>query len=521
MPSLIRRLVYGVLFCLLFGPLGLLAQSARELRAKELYYEQKVNNRTYGSFQIDLPSGFPEQYDPLKETSFDIGYLEIPFEALQHWHSDDFRGQAMEMLLVSRHDGVKWRFFIHPLSETYYEKLIHEYGPLKKGEYRAYSKASFRTLVIEDIKDPSKQIELKVSLDQFILGLTRVVDRKELYRSFILNKVIREIPQQILQKYRMNFIYEDLQVVDPQTGTGFLMKMDPRFENDRRVLIPATAIFSREPGERQSMLANWIRKSKGRPVDFIKERILRPLYRAIIYMSYQEGLVGQPHPQNIVFALVDGKLQDQVFIRDLEAFRPDPEMRTLLGKTNEYFFETDRPAEDLFLYGFDYFEKHGVFTSKKWRPQIAAVLQELGYKRNRAISVAEQIVEEVLLEQIEEQLNFTKAQVKAAAIPAESVLTTTARLQKARLAQGSSQTYPVLDLLRGWEALKQTGHLISERPPSTSDTAELVGREVLAIRDKQGRTRSALLLHDRIRNVCAALLPHLANGWFHSMQTAR
>ncbi len=344
-----------------------------------LYYEQlhnEMTNDTSVFAVLDMDSQLPPEYNPRKEAKFEIGYLEIPVEDMVSFEGSNLSRNAKKFLVVRRGGKNHYRYFIHPDQAPRLKKVIEKYGGLKMGEYYAQPTASPRSLVIRHHADPDAAIGMKVSLTRKIGGVSRLNPHDKLSRSHAINEAMADIPEAVKKRYGFSFMPESLQLETPGLQYGNIVReLDPKFLSGEIKMLPGFSLFSKGPDGAEPPILEMIRLSGMPPQQFLKERIYRPLVRAYGYLAYAEGMLGEPHQQNVLFHIGrDGLPTGEITLRDLDAFHPDPVLRAMQRQTLQPFLDEQRPSKHL------KFNKAQTFYNDSWESYVLVDWANLAYE---------------------------------------------------------------------------------------------------------------------------------------------
>jgi len=369
-----------------------------------IYLEQVVNNRNMGSnFQI-LPldhSNLDARFDPMNRPVIKMGYLEIPVdESNSKVDNDGLSKRAKRVYFFKRGGKLYERMFIHPLMEHKYQAEIKQWGvPYKDdkgvtryrvhyGDFAATLTASLRSWVTWNIKNPEEWAGPKTSL-----AVTVQTDRKndldKLERAYAVSLIVRGIDPKILEKLGVDFLLE------PMVQNTFNIKDGKSYGNinrdygDREMVhpngkaryAPGFAITSAGPNGEAPLLIKMIEQSGMTAENFIYEKMMGPLARINAYLTYQLGLIGELHQQNVLFELDEkGMLTGRVLIRDLDAFKPDLRMRIIRGLSAEEFLHAKRPYKLLKMgKAANYYRvSYDEYIKSNWLENIQGALERHG-----------------------------------------------------------------------------------------------------------------------------------------------
>jgi hypothetical protein len=294
--------------------------------------------------------------DYMPGTEFDVPYLLIPEEALHTWQSGENRPALGSHLFDedSPSSPRKVRFFIHPESLSLYEPLVQQYGIA--GHYRARPTASTRTLMAWDPHHPERgTVFLKLSLNKRQYGLGRPVPDWEVRRSTLMSRLVAQIPQTELDANGLAFFPEPAGAyIDRAWGRGsyvdqkqrsvfqhgfILRDTDPiaQYTDEDREVMPLFALLQ-VPKSRKitpPLMALWQEEHAATGMDFntfVRERFLAPIVRALGYLTFHQGIITEPHAQNMVVVLNRRtRTVERVILRDMGSFKAHFALRISRG----------------------------------------------------------------------------------------------------------------------------------------------------------------------------------------------
>ncbi len=328
-----------------------------------LYHEQLVNNRFTGTIFAPLDhSALDPRFDPMARSVVLMGYLEIPRAKANVRVDEAILPASARRVLFFKRDGIEYvRMFIHPLMEEKYRDEAKLYGQttvdssgkkqvgLKYGEFAATLSSSMRSWVIWNRAQPGDFIGEKTSI-AVVVGMDRKNDVDKLERAAAITQVTKEIPAEAKARFGFDLFTEP---VTQNTATipggkhfGNITRVFPEmsYSDGKPRLIPGFSLTSFGPNGETPLLARMIVASGLPAEEFIAQKIIGPLVRSYAYLTFEHGIIGEPHQQNVLFEIdPQGRLTGRVFYRDLDAFKPDIELRHLRGLSDEPFLNAKRP----------------------------------------------------------------------------------------------------------------------------------------------------------------------------------
>lgn len=313
-----------------------------------VHYEQVVNDRANDPrvfAQLNF-SELPEQYDPKNQRVFDMPFMEIPTSELFLREKDV--PESGKKILFFKKDGVDYfRFFIHPLMEENYAKEIKQYG-LQRGKYLATTSSSPRSLIVWDKADPSLYIGQKVSLATKI-GVKRLNGKDKLERAFAMNDDLSKIPANIKKSLGFDFFEEPIVAHTNAHQYGNITRILPDDlvdGNGRAIWISGFSLAAEPNDGGLPMLVKMLINEGGNIEEALEKRLYGPLIKQYAFLAFERGLIGEPHQQNVKF---HRSLNGETRIADLDAFKPDLELRAQKGLSVESFLGPERPYKVLKL----------------------------------------------------------------------------------------------------------------------------------------------------------------------------
>lgn len=311
-----------------------------------LELEQVVNARSQPDVFVKIDfTELPHEFDPIYRPVFEIGYFEIP-EDEAFLRVGAISKDSQEILRFKKNGEPYLRFFVHPLMERNYKKLMEQYE-FVTGEFLATPTASPRSLIIFDKKDPLRRGYMKLSLSVMVSGLRRINSRDKLERAFAVSGIMEEIPESAKSELRFDYLGEPAVISTGDRGYGNIVRDDfERFlAKPRRgyQYVPGFSLFAKRDGREPIAIEAW-QESGLDPIKFVRKNFIEPLSAVSAYLSFQEGLNGEPHQQNVLFELDSkGRITGKLLIRDLDAFKVDPVLRVMKGKSTNSLRVTERP----------------------------------------------------------------------------------------------------------------------------------------------------------------------------------
>lgn len=384
-----------------------------------VYHEQAVNDRFTGTIFAPLDhSELDPRFDPKARSVVLIGYIEIPRAKASVAVDMSLLPESARKVLFFERDGVEYvRLFVHPIMESRYADEAKIYG-LKHGEFAATLSSSMRSWIIWNRKNPQQYIGEKTSVAVEVGSLDRKNDLDKLARAQAITQVTREIPA--AARARIGF---DL-LVEPVTQSTASIKGGKTYGNITRVLpsmshpngraryVPGFSLTSSGPNGELPLLAKMIASSDLPAEEYIAKKVIEPLVRSYAHLTFAHGIIGEPHQQNVLFELdPNGELTGRVLFRDLDAFKPDVELRHLRNLSDEPFLEAKRPYKLMKMAKaeHDYRRSYISYVKGAWSEAIEDMIAKSKGRVSKLSSVSDlpERFDKVLLKELSRHFGFT------------------------------------------------------------------------------------------------------------------
>lgn len=299
-----------------------------------LYNEQSVNDKVENlkEFSTINDVTLPKKYRPESNQNFDLDTYIIPSSDLVIINTN---GKIPEQLVGQNHEVESYNFFIHPLSRDFFAPYLKDY-PLNSQVAKATATSSYRSVLVWNKEGPSKNkiFNLKISLDAEIGSTRRVLSRGQIERASATSLALKITDLNKYQKSGIHFINEPFSVYLKKFEYGYSYRELPHLQADEEI-IPLFSLYATK-NRPKSMLQNLIEKSGQGYREFVSENIIIPLTLHMLEMYFQDGLIPEPHEQNVCIKLKNGKLTKEFYYRDLAGFHFDPEARRSAGKSMNF-----------------------------------------------------------------------------------------------------------------------------------------------------------------------------------------
>jgi hypothetical protein len=311
-----------------------------------LYDEQKVNDKTNNRsvFASLAQNDVPTELDPKQGNVFWLPMVEIPLADASIVQAPGDPATTQQVI-VTHPDGEKFvRFFMHPSAEDYYAPLIKKYGVERR--FLATPTSSPRSLFVWDPYDQSaKPFVAKTSLPLKVGEVRRVVPQDKIVRGVANSAAISDASDLGQLGNNTLVMKEELGVMPPGFSNGMIIRDIPDAVGQNEWM-PGFALTGHDGNQKDSRLVEMIKKSGMDPNDFVNEKIMKPYLAAYADLAFGQGLVGEPHQQNVLFEIgQDGMPTGRVMFRDLDSYKPDVELRARLGLTMEPYTSPIRPTK--------------------------------------------------------------------------------------------------------------------------------------------------------------------------------
>lgn len=369
------------------------------------------------------------RYRPEARRVFEITAYWLPLESVETFQSkvpDEL--QKLTLRKNSKTGRSEVLFFVHPESTALYPDIANN-SSLDHEIFKAIPSASSRGLLVWKKGSEKFPFIAKVSLDREISGSLRVIPAIETQLSIEASKILESTKTQ----ERVSYMHEVLSVIPKGMNAGgqIFRVFSPAMLEGRVTSAPLFALYGgSEKVAAGSLLKNLIEKSGLEPVEYVRTQIIRPFVKIWLEFAIR-GISMEPHAQNVLAVIADGKLQHFEF-RDFGGFDFDREFRKQknlsvpAGPLNKHFadpgdFTVDhgkymfKSLQRYFSAGFLYGIENQFFN---WRREKIFRLKNIKAKWTREI-----LVEELSLElsriagkqiKVREDLTDIATKVKAA-----------------------------------------------------------------------------------------------------------
>lgn len=302
----------------------------RPLRAF-IHREQTQNDRVRHPrlfAPVDLGE-LPPHLDPLNQPAFALDALRVPAQEVEIVGGP--LPAALRRHLCFRADGRDFvRFPIHPAAAEEYALDVDHHG-LERGVFAAAPTASPRSLVVWGTQSAPAPFGLKLSLPISIQRIVRTLRTSKLRRAPAVTRALNAIPARERQRAGLCFFPEPISLRLRHRDDGSIV----------RILPPQTA----------QLLPGFSLVQASRPPSLRRvAQMWNALVRASLHLFLHQGLLADVHQQNVLFQ-PDGRggLLPRVWLRDLDAVKPDLALRVRRGLSMRAWRDTPGSLADLKL----------------------------------------------------------------------------------------------------------------------------------------------------------------------------
>ena len=304
-------------------------------------------------------------YEPIRGKVFAVPYIPVPSDEFIEKLEGSNLSPELRRVLFFKHKGQDYvRYFLHPSRTEAYQELIDRHG-IVRNEFFGFLGGSPRSIYVWDPQRPEvKPFQVKTSLHWLVNGDLKINNTNRIARSYLVNAFFDSIPAEKKREFNFELIPESLQLIPEDKWAGTMYREIPdEFLSPKsgKSYVPGFFLTGRAKGaagDEKPLLLDLVRGRRDRVEAAVE--VLRPLLRLSAYLMFEEGLKGELHEQNVYFELdKEGKPTGKLYVKDLDSFRVDMELRLRQGKSLEALKEVYKP----FVYG--KFAKAAGFGSSK------------------------------------------------------------------------------------------------------------------------------------------------------------
>jgi hypothetical protein len=292
------------------------------------YAEQRLNDKVENTdvFASIKKVDLEKEYRPEWETSFNLVSVLLPTDEVVIVQTNAERPYDLIAGLEGRS---RVRFMIHPKSLPaflpYLDSAVYE-SPLK-----ATPLGSYRSVIAWKPDSDRPPFNLKVSLDVEIGGARRMLSKGQIQSAAITSLILKQGDPKRFTAAGINIIDEPYSVYLKNFEYGFTFRELPELPSGN-TLIPLFSLYSIENENQKSLLSGIVRNSSQTPLNTLRDQLIRPLVRHFVFFAMTEGLVSEPHEQNVLVEMKEGQLTGRFFYRDLAGFNVNEDYRKHVGK---------------------------------------------------------------------------------------------------------------------------------------------------------------------------------------------
>ena len=293
------------------------------LRFAEQRMNDKIENTDiFASIkQVDLE----KQFRPESESSFPLISVLIPKSQVVVVQT----GDKLPLALQDGAAGDRIRFLVHPKSfnafSPYLDSAYYEAG------FEATPLGSYRSLIVWKADSQSPPFNLKVSLDVEIGSARRMLSKGQIQSAAITSLILKQGNPARFTERGINIIDEPYSVYLKDFPYGFTFRDLPELPPGNQ-LVPLFSLYSVKNPMKKSLLSDVVARSFQNPMNTLQTQLIRPLVKHFVFFAMTEGLVSEPHEQNVMVELKDGQLTGRFFYRDLAGFNVSAKYRKSIGK---------------------------------------------------------------------------------------------------------------------------------------------------------------------------------------------
>jgi hypothetical protein len=304
---------------------------------RPLFRIEKINERYQDPvyFYADLDMDILGPYDPAISKIVYAPYIPMPKTQFDEYLvASDLAPEVKRALFFKDDAGREWvRYFIHPTKTSAYSELIEKYG-IVRDEYIGFLGASPRSMYVWNSTDPKQEpFVVKSSLHYTIEGSLRINIPQKAARSHLVSEIFASIRESVKQELNFDYMPESVALLPAHKATATIYRSLPKdMLKGSRKIVPGFYLSGINPATGKTLLEDLLKDSPN-PEQAAAE-LLRPLLKVSAYLMFKEGLKGELHEQNVYFELnSNNRLTGKIYIKDLDGFRVDAELRLRQGKS--------------------------------------------------------------------------------------------------------------------------------------------------------------------------------------------
>lgn len=347
-----------------------------------LQAEQCLNNYSlYGDemkdyFNINLSC----KYLPQSQQFFRLPYFIISFEFGKFAYNEK-ETSFFERNIFLNHKGQKcYRFFIHPATKDLFVNWIngkYDFVSEEKSEFEATSTSSFRSLFVSNNINDEKFI-VKVSLFSNVANGARHVDWNSAVGQFESSQLTVKTTCRIKNFYIFedigafglsgnNFVYLserfDIRIGNRKIETfgNVIRKIPDGLFLETQKTVCSVASFTSLLRQDGSFIFNALKNSKLKATEFLDVKIFYPIFKLLMTLFGEYGIVLEPHCQNIMLELDEKFIPTgKIYYRDFDFTTFDRARFPVLQKDLFLSYIRNRSDRTIFLSNLEMRENIGI-----------------------------------------------------------------------------------------------------------------------------------------------------------------
>ncbi len=262
------------------------------------------------------------EYKPENKAVFDLVGLWIPAEELKYFSTS--RSQNLEKRFKRVKNGRnEILFLIHPESLEIYKKWLN--AGYQVEIFKAAATASSRSLLAWQPGDEKNAFIAKVSLNKEIAGVVRTLSGAETAKSIGVSETLEgatNLPKSLL------LMNESFSAIPKGLLRGgmIIREFPQEMVSGNSHFVPLFALYgSKRPGYLLWALQN----SQDSVETVIRQKILKPFATLWTEMALEQGILFEPHAQNILIELKNNRITGKFVLRDFGGVTIDFEYRKM------------------------------------------------------------------------------------------------------------------------------------------------------------------------------------------------
>jgi hypothetical protein len=326
-------------------------------------YETSYLSREVDTDKLSSPAQNDQdpKFAPEAKEVFDLLGVWVPAKQMLAFESGGLTPELRNEFQRSREGHSEYLFLIHPESKSLYPKLLNQ--GFDQENFRAVATASSRSLLVWKTGHESHPFIAKVSLNKMIGYVTRTIKGTETARSVGTSKLLEgaaDLPANAI------FLMEPFSLIPKGLATGgMIVRQFPvEFLDGETQFLPLFALYG---GEGEALLWDLIKRSGKSPHTYIREEIIRPFVQLWAQLAVEEGILMEPHAQNMLMEIKNGRLTERFAARDFGGFNIDFKFRrktrkfvpknlpNFTGNVDKDYFQASH-GEMIFMGMYNYFE---------------------------------------------------------------------------------------------------------------------------------------------------------------------